>query len=165
MWNKISFVWIIALILLVVNVSAQESTDNCTVGLNLYLKFNDDLPGEVTDTIVVDSSASVNSQTDRVHEGVVDGAIFDSSDKKLGAGSYLFVRGETDRIIIAHNKSLHEPTHLSICLWVKPTSLPSDKKVPYCQSGERCEIFDKKTMVRETKGYSPTNKIPRLEIE
>ncbi|KKK64636.1 hypothetical protein LCGC14_2982230, partial [marine sediment metagenome] len=64
MWNKISFVWIIALILLVVNVSAQESTDNCTVGLNLYLKFNDDLPGEVTNTIVVDSSASVNSQTD-----------------------------------------------------------------------------------------------------
>ena len=133
MWNKISFVWIIALILLVVNVSAQESTDNCTVGLNLYLKFNDDLPGEVTNTIVVDSSASVNSQT--------------------------------DRIIIPHDKSLHEPTHLSICLWVKPTSLPSDKKVPYYQSGERCEIFDKKTMVRETKGYSPTNKIPRLEIE
>ncbi len=41
----------------------------------------------------------------------------------------------------------------------------SAKKVPYCQSGERCELFDKKTMVREVRGYSNTDEIKRLEIE
>ena len=43
----------------------------------------------------------------------------------------------------------------------------SDQKNPKCLSGERCDIFDKKTMVRESRGYSQINEdeIKRLKIE
>ncbi len=41
----------------------------------------------------------------------------------------------------------------------------SDQDIPVCLSGERCDVFDKKTMIRDLRGYSPTYKIKRLEIE